>query len=105
MCIQYIQTTIAVEFKPIESISDYELQWKSIEKQWDNNNLSSCAVKADNSKTCKTEAYDLDPGMTYCVRLVCTVDGTKGSPCKELIIDTEQVGCGPKKKKSGCLIQ
>jgi hypothetical protein len=34
----------------------------------------------------------LNPGMTYCVRLVC--EGKDPGP--ELIIDTEQVGCTPK---------
>mmetsp|Transcript_132390 Transcript_132390/g.197289 ORF Transcript_132390/g.197289 Transcript_132390/m.197289 type:complete len:106 (+) Transcript_132390:261-578(+) len=92
------ETTIAVEFKPLSSASDYELQWKRIEqKQW--SGAASTSVKADGKKKTKAEAYDLEPGSTYCVRLVCG-----GEPGPELIIDTEQVGCTPKADKSCCVI-
>ena len=94
-----IQTTIAVEFKPTGSGGNYELQWKRVEqKQW--KDAASTAVQvADGNKKTKTEAYDLEPGSTYCVRLVCN-----GEPGPELIIDTEQVGCTPKAEKSCCVI-
>jgi hypothetical protein len=85
----------------VESISDYELQWKSIEQKW--SDASTNAVKADGKKKCEAEAFDLNPGMTYCVRLVCVNNGSKGEPGPELIIDTEQVGCTPK-SSGGCLI-
>lgn len=85
----------------MESISDYELQWKSIEQKWPD--MSSNAVKAGGKKKYMAEAIDLTPGTTYCVRLVVVSGGSKGEPGPELIIDTEQVGCTPK-SSGGCLI-
>jgi hypothetical protein len=87
----------------VESISDYELQWKLIEQTW--SDASTNAVISNAKKKCKAEAIDLNPGMTYCVRLVCVELGSKGAPGPELIIDTEQVGCAPKSSSCACLIQ
>jgi hypothetical protein len=85
-----------VEFKPNASITQYELQWKDIAQKWDSCSSNVTAASAA-SKKCKAEATDLNPGMTYCVRLVCiSASGAKGEPGPELIIDTEQVGCTPK---------
>lgn len=94
-----------MEFKPVGSISEYELEWKPIEATWDKS--ASAPVSASGTiKTCKAEAYNLEPGMTYCIRLVCVSNGQKGNPGKELIIDTEQVGCAPKSDSGcGCTIQ
>ena len=96
----FFQTTIDVEFKPVSSISSYELQWKSIEKEWSNLSSASVSVSGDSVKS-KAQAHNLEPGTTYCLRLVCIKNGSKGEPGPELIIDTEQVGCTPK-QKSGC---
>ena len=96
-----LQTSIIVEFKPISSVTTYELQWKDIEQQW--SNASSNSVTAGAKKKCQAEATDLNPGTTYCVRLVCISQGSKGAPGSELIIDTEQVGCAPK-TGGGCTI-
>ena len=96
----YHQTTIAVEFKPSSSTNDYKLEWKRVEqKQW--TGAASTQVKAGSGggKKTKAEAYDLEPGSTYCVRLVAD-----GEPGPELVIDTEQVGCTPKAEKSCCII-
>jgi hypothetical protein len=100
-----LQTTIKVEFEPLDSIPEYELQWKPIEASWDQ--AAFAAVTASGTiKTCKAEAYNLEPGMTYCVRLLCVSNGDKGTPGKELIIDTEQVGCAPKSESGcGCTLQ
>jgi hypothetical protein len=100
-----LQTTIEVEFKPIDSITEYELNWKPIEASWDQ--AAFAAVNASGTiKTCKAEAYNLEPGMTYCVRLCCVSNDSKGAPGKELIIDTEQVGCAPKSESGcGCTLQ
>jgi hypothetical protein len=97
------QTTIDVEFKPNPSISSYELQWKSIEQQW--SNLASTSIQGSGEKV-TTQAHDLEPGTTYCVRLICVDGVSKGEPGPELIIDTEQVGCTPKQSSGcGCVIQ
>ena len=95
-----MQTTIDVEFKPISSISSYELQWKSIEKDWSGLTSTPVSVSSDSVKS-KAQAHNLEPGTTYCLRLVCIRSGSKGEPGPELIIDTEQVGCTPK-QKGGC---
>ena len=95
-----------MDFKPIANINDYELQWKPIEAAWDA--AASNAVNASGTNNrCRAEAFDLEPGMTYCVRLVCTDGGDgKGEPGRELIIDTEQVGCAPKSESGcGCVVQ
>jgi hypothetical protein len=53
-------------------------------------------------------AEPLEPGQTYCVRLtvVHATTGERGAPGKEMVLDTEQVGCGPSadSKKSCCTI-
>lgn len=92
------QTTIEVEFKPLSGVADYELQWKEYPAKWDSVGMHTWPLKAEGSKKCKTEANDLQPGSTYCVRLACS--GMDPGP--ELIIDTEQVGCTPKSSK--CVI-
>jgi hypothetical protein len=98
-----LQTTISVEFNTVTSISDYELQWKAIEQNWAD--ASSSAVLSSGKKG-TAEADDLTPGTTYCIRLACTSGGATGEPGPELIIDTEQVGCTPKKSGGcGCVIQ
>jgi hypothetical protein len=102
--LQILQTTIRVEFIPHDSIPEYELHWKPIEASWDQ--AESSEVTASGSiKTCQAEAYNLEPGMTYCVRLLCVSEDGKGTPGKELIIDTEQVGCAPKSEGCGCTLQ
>mmetsp|Transcript_113809 Transcript_113809/g.317867 ORF Transcript_113809/g.317867 Transcript_113809/m.317867 type:complete len:118 (-) Transcript_113809:129-482(-) len=101
--VEATETTIDVAFKPDSSIASYELQWKPIEQQW--SNLASTSIQGSSSssgKKVKAQAIDLQPGTTYCVRLVCVSSGgSKGEPGPELIIDTEQVGCTPK-QSSGC---
>lgn len=56
----------------------------------------------------KVTAEPLEPGQTYCVRLKVadTTSGELGAPGKEMVLDTEQVGCGPSAdtKKSCCVI-
>jgi hypothetical protein len=92
------QTTITVEFKPLPSVTDYELQWKEYPQKWDNTSAGSKKLQVNKSKKkFKVEATDLNPGMTYCVRMTCP----ETDPGPELIIDTEQVGCTP---KSSCAI-
>ena len=105
---QSSQTTISVQFKPVSSIDKYELEWKQIEHQWTKpaGNTTLSVMKEGQMVT--GEAIDLDPGMTYCVRSICLDPNdhtSKGTPGPELIIDTEQVGCTPKQKKSCCIIQ
>jgi len=85
------QTTIEVEFKPISGVTDYTLQWKEYPAKWDN--AGSKAIVVSGKKKTKVEATDLQPGSTYCVRLVAA---GMDEPGPELIIDTEQVGCTPK---------
>jgi hypothetical protein len=53
----------------------------------------------------KAEAEPLEPGKTYCVRLLYKdARGEPGSAGPELIVDTEQVGCTPA-QKSCCVVQ
>jgi hypothetical protein len=53
----------------------------------------------------QVQATDLDPGTTYCVRLSCVSGGGElGEASRELVVDTEQVGCTPTPKKSCCVI-
>ena len=87
-------------------MNKYALEWKPIEqKEWTNAKSTTVSVQAE-GQLVKGEAFDLEPGMTYCVRACClSSDGNKGSPGKELILDTEQVGCTPKAEKSCCVIQ
>ena len=100
-----MQTSIVVDFKPIASITTYELQWKNIEQGWTDASSTSVAAGSNGKKKCQAEANDLQPGTTYCVRLVCVAsNGGRGEPGSELIIDTEQVGCAPKTGGGGCHI-
>jgi hypothetical protein len=70
------------------------LQWKEYPAKWetDMKSMKVLVQAAPKRKKIKAEATDLNPGMTYCVRLAC--EGKEPGP--ELIIDTEQVGCTPK---------
>ena len=97
----HLQTTISVEFTPIDATTVYLLQWKLHNLQWDN----ADAVHQIELRpgTTKTQAIDLEPGTTYCIRLIHR-DGAP-EPGPELILDTEQVGCTPKTNKSCCTIQ
>lgn len=99
-----LQTTISVQFKPVSSVTKYELEWKLVQQEWASGALNT-TLSAE-GKMVTGEATDLEPGMTYCVRAACLKsDGSKGSPGPELILDTEQVGCTPKAEKSCCVIQ
>ena len=83
------------------------MEWKEIEGSW-NAPAGSTTVKSTTgggTKKVKGEAVDLTPGTTYCIRCVSTNGSARGEPGKELIIDTEQVGCTPKAEKSCCVIQ
>ena len=98
------QTTIDVEFKPVSSISSYELQWKALEQPW--SSMGSSTFQQGSGSKAKAQAHGLEPGKTYCVRLCCIDSGSKGEPGPELIIDTEQVGCTPKQSGGcACVIQ
>jgi hypothetical protein len=97
------QTEITVQFKPLsQSGVSYKLQWKEYPQTWETG--KSTLVAATETKAV---AQDLQPGTTYCVRLV-VVDSTtgeeKGSPSADLVIDTEQVGCTPKSESKCCVI-
>lgn len=106
ICVCFKKTTISVQFKPVSSIAKYELEWKQIESQWEVAQNRTTVSVGNEGHLVKGEAFDLDPGMTYCIRAVCiNSDGFKGSPGPELIIDTEQVGCTPKAEKACCVIQ
>ena len=69
--------------------------------KWDNSDAISQIELSPG--TTKTQAIDLEPGTTYCIRLIHK-DGTE-APGPELILDTEQVGCTPKASNSCCTIQ
>lgn len=68
--------------------------------------MTTAPVQSSGNKG-KGQATNLEPGTTYCLRLVCIGNGgSKGEPGPELIIDTEQVGCTPKQKGGcGCVVQ
>ena len=86
-----LQVDITVQFKPNDD-STYELQWKLYNES---EYTKSVAVVTPE----EVVATPLEPGQTYCVRLV----GAGGEASKELIVDTEQLGCTPD-KKSCCVI-
>ena len=96
------QTDITVEFTPVAGFTNYELSWKEHPAPW--NSAKSTRVTAT-AKT-KVSAEGLEPGTTYCVRLTAIdpATGVKGEPGKELVLDTEQVGCTPTDSKSCCTI-
>ena len=98
-----IQTSIEVEFEgdTTPGIHHY-LQWKEHPASWDTpSHVESAQVSTTGGK-CKAVAEPLQPGTTYCVRLLLKNSaGEEGPPGEELILDTEQVGCTPKAEK-GC---
>mmetsp|Transcript_12765 Transcript_12765/g.29694 ORF Transcript_12765/g.29694 Transcript_12765/m.29694 type:complete len:118 (+) Transcript_12765:865-1218(+) len=101
--IEATETDITVEFTPLEGVETYELQYKEHAESWEQH-MQTLMVKASGSPT-RVTAVGLNPGATYCVRLVCisssSSSGDRGEPSKELVIDTEQVGCTPT-PDSGC---
>jgi len=91
-----------VQFKAEAGHSSYELQWKEVQQPWESAGGNVSSVQGTSGKT-KAVATNLNPGTSYCIRLVVVGgDKSKGQPGPELIIDTEQVGCTPKQKS--CLI-
>lgn len=89
-----------MKFTPLDDPTlQYELEWK--EYPAPNFTESKKGLSAQDAKSAVAEP--LEPGKTYCVRLIA-VDGSgnRGEPCKELVLDTEQVGCTPKPDKRGC---
>jgi hypothetical protein len=100
------QTAIFVEFKPINSIDKYELEWKEIEHPWTKPAGKTTLTVGNGESKVKGEASNLNPGMTYCIRAYCVdTKGAKGDAGPDMIIDTEQVGCTPKSEKSCCVVQ
>ena len=97
------QTDITVQFTPVDGCTNYELSWKEHPAPWES--ASSTRVVATAGKT-KVSAEGLEPGTTYCVRLTAIdpASGDKGEPGKELVLDTEQVGCTPTDSRSCCTI-
>ena len=96
------QTDITVEFSPVAGCTSYELSWKEHPAPWGSAQSKTVTATA---KT-KVAAEGLEPGTTYCVRLTA-IDpetGAKGEPGKELVLDTEQVGCTPTDSNSCCVI-
>jgi hypothetical protein len=96
-----LQTTLSVEFTPVDANTTYMLQWKVYPVAWDSASLVSQMEL--NPGTKKAQATDLEPGTTYCIRLVDK--GGLQQPGPELVLDTEQVGCTPKANKSCCIVQ
>lgn len=94
------QTTISVRFAaPPAGGTSYVLQWKEHPATWDG--AASTPVAAG---VTEADATPLQPGATYCVRLVpISPDGTQGTPGPELVVDTEAIGCTPQ-QKSCCTV-
>lgn len=82
------------------------MQWKEVQQPWETaSNQSVTGGSGGGGGKTKVTASDLNPGTSYCIRLVVVgAGGAKGEPGPELIIDTEQVGCTPKSSSGGCLI-
>jgi len=111
----FLQTTITVSFKPSQNIHSYALCYKEYEQSWEDNwdrptqskIISSTEISQSTTKsgTIIAIAEDLNPGTTYCVRLIAhDVNGDdQGDPGPDLIIDTETVSCTPKPSRS-CII-
>lgn len=80
------------------------MSWKEYPAPW--TAAESKTVHATTASKTKVAAESLEPGTTYCVRLMVVdpVSGKKGEASKELVLDTEQVGCTPTDKKSCCTI-
>lgn len=99
------KTEITVEFQPLADSSHvrYQLEWKEYAKAWDD--MPACrSLPASQTKVVLS---NLQPGATYCIRLVLLDNSglATGEPSDDLIIDTEQVGCTPNSKKSCCVVQ
>jgi len=84
----------------------YEQSW---EDSWDKESQSKkinpgLSLEGGKSKKILCVAENLNPGCSYCVRLLAhDVNGDiQGDPGPELIIDTEAVSCTPKAKT--CII-
>ncbi|EEC47983.1 predicted protein [Phaeodactylum tricornutum CCAP 1055/1] len=101
--IEASETTIVVEFDPSSDAGvSYILQWKDHSQPW--SAASTKTIRASSGKT-KAEAEPLEPGTTYCVRLmVRDASGQDGEPSPQLVLDTEQVGCTPKADKACCIL-
>lgn len=98
-----MQTIVDVEFSPSSSVSSYDLCYKVYQQKWEEQKIKKIGEDQLKGGKIKTAIVDLEPGTTYAFRLVANdADGNCGAPGPELIIDTEAVGCTP--KKSSCVI-
>jgi hypothetical protein len=104
------QTSIRVRFS-VPLSAPHLLQWKAYGDLQDYDALSGAAVTVPAGAT-TAEVVDLEPGATYCLRLLrqpaLPMGGDTSAPTAtfgpELIVDTEQVGCTPKTSSSSCCI-
>jgi hypothetical protein len=100
----FLQTEITVDFMPTAAVHSYELEWKQYPQSWASD-AQRCIFKTSDvgaTKKIRANATDLDPGMTYTIRVVCKDgSGNRGKPGPDLIIDTEAVSCTP---KPSCII-
>lgn len=65
--------------------------------------MKAIGMDGSNDGNVKVVIEELEPGTTYCFRLVAKgTDGAKGEPGPELIIDTEAISCTPKTRR--CVI-
>ena len=98
------KTSISVSYKTNQTTEpvSYILQWKQAITQtssWDDS--SKIGSKQLEPGATTAMAVDLEPGTTYCLRLVVPSSNMAGP---ELFIDTEQVGCTPGQKNGCCVI-
>jgi len=90
-----------VEFLPTagNDTAEYKLNWKEHPQNWDEHGQTKIIQLVQGGGKQKVTADNLNPGSTYCVRLL--VDNEPGA---ELILDTEQVGCTPEASGGCCII-
>mmetsp|Transcript_3520 Transcript_3520/g.5888 ORF Transcript_3520/g.5888 Transcript_3520/m.5888 type:complete len:116 (+) Transcript_3520:193-540(+) len=99
------EVDITVQFKPLLDTSlEYELQWKQVQENWQDHGKTAAIDASSGSGSQEAVATPLNPGETYCVRLVCKNNQTTGEASKEMVVDTEQVGCTPTPDKSCCVV-
>jgi hypothetical protein len=105
------QTSIRVRFS-VPLSAPHLLQWKAYGDLQQDYALTGAAVVTVPAGATTAEVVDLEPGNTYCLRLLrqpaLPMGGDTSAPTAtfgpELIVDTEQVGCTPKTSSSCCIV-
>mmetsp|Transcript_25545 Transcript_25545/g.58930 ORF Transcript_25545/g.58930 Transcript_25545/m.58930 type:complete len:121 (-) Transcript_25545:376-738(-) len=104
-----VSITVSFTLPATSPLPSYELEAAMLVEShggpvWERSKKTPIAFEGD-SEVIRATAEDLEPGMTYFIRLVATLpEGGREIVGDPLVIDTQAVGCAPSESKCRCII-